>query len=366
MINPGDNFMELVTWKRAMFADGYRYWSNSYTFTTPSIFTRGTAEQLCHSIATGEQFLHGSDTHIFGLMAWKWSAMGGIADRAEVYIWPEFRIGNRPQALGDTMLEWEYAALYNKATEAGRSGHMAFRHVLKMADVVPYRDTGFALKSSAAFGDFHTALVEYWLNDTPYQMAIWTRTNEHSYPSDTKPVSRLVLNSAIKLQSISDAQERKTFKARSYPISWRVMLPELFQSIKAIYVLIEKQPEGMAKGDIEILSTMAGTLKGAFKNLESYWKEGIKPEVMINWRPFSGLDPMSGYCEMIVKTHSEGMDDLGAVLVEMQEYPDPFIPLDFVMPFILLYSWYILQYERVGAMRWTGTPLPPLSVILPD
>jgi hypothetical protein len=111
---------------------------------------------------------------------------------------------------------------------------------------------------------------------------------------------------------------------------------------------------------------MAGTLKGAFKYLTSYWKEGIKAQVMLNWRPFSGLDPMDAFCRPIIEEHAEDMEDLGEVLLQLQDYPDPFIPLDFVMPFILLYSWYVLQYERCGAMRWTGRPVPVGTVIVPE
>lgn len=357
MIAAGDNVFELVSWKAANVGGKIRYWSNSFPFISSSPLTHSTAAQLCHNIATAEQFLYPPTVSQFGYMIWQWSQFEEFAARDGVYIWPDSRIGNRGHAAEDTLLEWEYALLMTKQTDVGRSGHAAFRSCVFSSEVVPYREGSWALKDSEPFGAHVTNLILYWLNNTTYQHAVFSRQDELTFPTDARRVVSYEIGTLTKLQSISDAQERKTFRARPYAAIWLENIPVIFSGIRQIYALANSHPDGMLKDDLPTLATLAGILKGAFEQLTDYWTEGITPEVMPNWRPTSGHDPVSAQVQALVVNAYAQIDDLADILLDLQEYPDERIPLSILMTFILEYSWFALKLERAGACRWTGTPI---------
>lgn len=358
MLTPGPYFVEAVIWKAETIEGIERVWCNSYHFTATEELTEGTAYALLHNLATGEQFMYTGDVEMFGFMAWQWSATERIAARDRVFIWPERKNGNRPRDPFDAILPFEYALLYTKETDIGKGSRMAYRRTLARSEVVPYRGDSWAIGGDHPFGLFHTDLVLYWLNNTPLQYAIFHRENELSCPTEARAVNRVKMGTLTKFQSIEDAQARKTFRAKPYRERWELHLDVAFADIKHVWALVLAHPDGMLKDDVQDLSTMAGMLKGTFEYLLDYWSEGIKPVFMANWRPTAGLDPLSMIVQAICGDAVGGIDELAQLIEDIYAYPEERVPLEAVRPFITAYTWYVLILERMGAMRWTGTPLP--------
>lgn len=357
MLTPTDNYVEMVSWKRAVIDGVPRQWSNSFQFVTGEPLTEGTAWYMAHRLATVEQFIYPGDTYQFGFMVWQWSFIESIAAKSQVFIWPELRYGARPHGPQQKNIPWEYALLWEKQTLEGHSGRMAFRHTLLEDEVLPYREDGLAIPNHFPYGQQQTELMGFYLNSLGLPQAIFNRSDELSYPLSARLVNRVSIGALTKLQSIEDAQARKTPRALPYYQSWQEVMPGLYETVRYIYSLCAKTPEGMPKEDVQELSAAAMALKGAFINQSSYWTEGIKPVLMANWRPTSGLDPLSFRCQVICDNCVGGIDELGPLLEQLQGYPGEYIPLEAVKPFIALYSWYVLQWDRIGAMRFTGTPI---------
>lgn len=355
---------EVVIWKRATVAGVERYWCNSYQFTAPAGGVgEGTLWELCHNLVTAEHFIYTGDVFIFGVICWQWSSMDRFSDPDGVYIWPEFRYGVKVRDFAGTMLPWEYALLLHKETEEGRGGRVALRYCLINEETVPYGEDSRAIQNHEPWGTQPTALALWWFNNTPLQHCTFKRYNELTPPIGVNPVTRLTMGTLTKLQSVEDAQARKTPRALPYQKAWQESLVSTFAQYRECVRLATMHPDGLLKDDIEILALSASMLKGVFESILPYWTEGVKPVLMLNWRPTSGLDPLSINVQAVVGDAVGRIDELAPILEDLYSYPDDRVPYTFVRPFLVRYAYFILWLERCGAMRWTGTPIRGLPKV---
>lgn len=351
----------LISWKRRALEFGFEYWSNDFHFAAASDIDESTAYTIAHNIATAEQFMYANDVEQFGYMVYQPSAQGDFAEKEKLFIWKAFRFGGRPITVGDTRIPFRFALAVMKHRPQGKSGRMAFRNVLWQSETVPFRETGLAIRNDRPMGDFATALPMYWLNNVPIPHAIFTRLNELAYPLEVRPVEALTVGYIMDLQSVEDAQARKTPAARSYEVAHREMLWWCFQYVRTIESLRFKLPDGMEKKDIENLITIQGDIKSRLIQVIEYWDEGVKPYYMENWRIYSGLDPMSFPALSIAERALGQFEELDKKIKVLQDNPlDPLPPSD-TLPYAVLFSWVVGLIERVSVCRFTGTPVRTLA-----
>jgi len=362
MLEPEQHYIEVVIWKREQIGDTLRTWSNSYHFTSSVALTEGTAFELCHNLGTGEQFMYTAHVEIFGWLCWEWSAIERIAERSRVFIWPERKNGNKPRPESEQVLPFEYALLFKKQAELGRGSHLAYRRTVAYSEVVPYREDSYAIPHAKPFGYFESDLQVYWLNNVPLRHAIWHRSDELTAPTTSRPVRRIDLASLSKFQSVEDAQARKTFRAAPYRQAWEAALPVAFAAVARAKTLSKSHPDGMLKEELQELDVFSQELKGVFTYLLDYWTEGVKPVLMLNWRPTAGLDPLSLSVQRLVGDAVGAIEELADLMQDMYSYPGERVPEEAVIPWINAYTYYVLVLDRVGALRWTGTPIPVPSL----
>jgi hypothetical protein len=365
MLVQGDKFIEVVTWKRAIIGGIKRRWFNSYQFVTTDIFDQIVMENLTYWIRRAEQHMYPPDVVTLGALVWEWSQLEQIADKNKVYVAQSIVHNYRDLDAPSPKLTYEYALLWTKEVPYGRSGKLAYRGSLHESDCVPVDGASWAIDNVQPYGGINSFWAHNYLNNLPLSHVVLTRDGEIFYPTDARRVIEVKVSKLTKFQSIDDAQARKTWRAAPFQTAWFDALELLFESMAALRVLIDAMPVGLEKDDIPTLQTMAGILKGNFTSLLEYWDEGVKPTIMENWRPSSGLDPFSAQVHLMCASGMDGIDELGEILNDLIAYPDDPIPELYVRPFIDTFSWYMLIYERCGAMRFTGTPLKAGSVIIP-
>jgi hypothetical protein len=367
MLVQGDRFIEVVVWQKRLEGSVLRRWQNSFQFISQDVFTRGTMQNLCNTLYYFYHWTCPADVVIMGALAWQWSPSGLISDEDTAYIWPYSRTGNRGMNDFTPRLAHKFAVTWNKEVQYGRSGRLAFRASLNEGECEAIGDDAWAIKSQAPYDPLHTFWARYYLNNTPLPHAVLTRLNELSYPTDARQVSEIKIGHLTKLQSIEDAQLRKTFRAQPFEQSWYQGIESIFQMIVGLQAKIEEQPVGLLHADAEIMTLIASAMSGYLGALEKYWEDGLEPTVIYNWRPTAGLDPNVWEGQRMWGIAVEQIEQVGEIIQDIIAYPEDPIPELFVEPFFVKMAYVFLLYDRIGVMRFTGTPIRPgtVSVVVP-
>jgi hypothetical protein len=353
------NAFELFTWKRADVVGGARYWCNVYPFVAPVEFTPGGAYAAWHNAILGEKELSLNTTTFLGGVCHKLDPLGASRNVGDFWARESYDTGQRSAAVDGAPLEFKWATRLVKEPATGGRANLVLRNTLAAANVVPYRESDWALKNAEPFGEHRTALALYHLQEMPWHHAIFTRHDEDAYPLSARRVQRIRVSGAIKLESIEAAFNRRTYAARPYYDRQFVMLEAVFMGIKTLRELLEASPWGVDPENVtRVLSAIAPIEDGA-KFMLDYFdpKKGKQPEPSFLWRLNSSHDPLEMQAQAYIGDVKNAAGELSTELSFLAASPEESIPRSSFDKSEKMLNRLALLISKINVGRFPGVPV---------
>jgi hypothetical protein len=350
---------EISTWKYCATFGVADVWQNTYVIAVGGTWHDVLAAGIADNIQKAERELHLTDVRQLFTSVRQFLPGINEPDAGQVHSYGLERMCFGDGGAGHFPLDFRYGLRWNKAALYGRGAGYCWRRALHTGGVFGSEKDGYALKTGA---DSIGGALDYatgQLNAPGFIHQIVHSWNEVGYPPGTTACDNVTPRGIMKLQSVTDAQLRKTTSGRNAQALWKTIVlaaSSMFKHADVTYLLAA---QNMASEHVAQIATDVGNIRLGLVELSEYWEDGLEPEVSYTWRPTSGLDPgqligaaFAGKSGDLAKKIAEDVQEIvdqHTFLIPKNELDDAFAEIELLM-------W---QIGKVGVCRFTGTPLRP-------
>ncbi len=358
MLVEGMKYFEAVIWKRYVDQTGIRQWSNSYPLCAPFDLTPGGAFAVLDDLFNAEQFLHLEEVEVFLGTVQQLHFEDIIPTLSRSYSFANMQQAGREVIPPEVAVDYIFGLLYIKNARIGRAGKAVYRRAMMGRDVVENGRGGFALNTVQADSQLSNARFNYWVNAVGFTHCVFEGYDEILLPQDSYEVDDWLPGCVIKMQSIQDAQARKTGRSRPYREQLRDVIYEAALCQRSMHDVLVGAPEYVTKVQRDNWSQMVSAISQKVTGLLEYWGDGLKPERMINWRPTSGLDPNEQRGYDFVQAARGALSGTAQSLSQLQADEQDRISGGEFYDAENRFRRAVLLITKIGVSRMPGKPIP--------
>ena len=259
----------------------------------------------------------------------------------------------------DAAADWPIMFVIRKYAGVGRSGRVGFFGAIRKRDINTDESGQVYLKGGWNPPNLQRQYFNAYMQQGPFRPVIAPSQPGNFIPNDARVITHYAGESALKLRSVPDAQQRKTPSGLTYRQKCHDWVP-LMQDCGADYRrMCWAVGANVPKGQLTNFRVRLQRCVSAWADVRAYYDSGLDPQFASKWRPTAGLDPYIMEAIDIADGMKEVTDKFTEEVDEILGEPGTIVTAIRLRE-LEFRTWqmaghYALFFERE---RFTGTPIP--------